>query len=747
MIMNKIPGYDPDTPWSRENEVSLRDYLIVVRRAWWRILILAIVVSLIAAMAVSIMTPVYQATATIVIEPQAPKVISIEEVYTPDSRNSEEYYNTQYEILRSRPLAEQVIATLDLVDKLNNDEGYNLSADIIPNNWLVSSRWLEIRNWLTQFFGAGLLNAGTEPPADRMYLAVMAYFENLAISPVKNTQLVEVKFSSPDPELAAAVVNAHADAYMQSILDAKLSITKSAEAWMSKRLDSLKSNLDESERKLQTFREKEQLVDSEGLQHLPSLELNELTMKLAEARQEVSLARNAYRQVAREDLVSSGAIDSIPAVLNDPLVQQFKNQQGAAKQKLKELEIRYGSLHPKMVAARENLKTVEDNLRRQVNSVIQGIQKKYEVATANEAGIQAAIDVTTKQYHELGRKASELGSLQREVEANRELYELFYNRIKETAETSSAHSVNARIISPAIVPHDPVKPQKMLTIILAFAASLLIGVVASFVRDALDNSLTNIADVELKLRYPLLGVVPLLKSGSSGRKHKLISKPFKGVKERRFSEAIRSLHTGIALSGTPNKTLMVTSALSQEGKSNLAINLAYGCGLLERVVLVECDMRRPILAKEFEIDVGTPGLAELMEDKACLDDCLIERENLHVITAGSQPSDSLKVIGSTQFKQLLESLASKFDRVILDCPPVLPVSDAELISTYTDMVVYVVRTGSTQMSQIKNGLEKLARIKNQPIRIVVNRLDVRTAEKYGDYGDYYDGVYEPHNQV
>ncbi|QUM75748.1 polysaccharide biosynthesis tyrosine autokinase [Moritella sp. 24] len=734
---------DHDTPWSRENEVSLRDYLMVVQRAWRRILILAISVSLVAAIVVSVMTPIYQANVMIIFEPQAPKLTSIDEVYTSDIRDSEEYYKTQYEILKSRPLAEQVITTLNLVDHLDNDENDNLSGDINPHN--SSTFPLGDWDWLTQTFGISSAEPRTEQPLERMHFAVKKYFENLKVSPVKNTQLVEIKFSSSDPELAAAVANSHADAYFQSILDAKLSITKSAEKWMLTRLDNLKSNLDEAEQSLQAFREKENLVDSEGLQHLPSLELNELTVNLVDAQQELSSTKNTYWQVAGWGRDSSGAIDSmpsIPEVLNDPLVQQFKNQLGVAKQKLKELAIRYGPLHPEMVVARENLKTVEDNLLRQVASVIQGIKKKYEVDIANENAILAAINITKNQYHELGWKTSELGALKREVEANRELYELFFKRIKETAEMGFAHSVNARIISPAIAPLEPVKPLKALTVTMAFAISLLVGLIVSFVRDAMDNSLRDIGNVELKLGYQLLGVVPLLKSGNSGGEHKLISKPFKEVQEHSFIEAMRSLHTGIVLSGKANKTLMVTSSLSHEGKSKMAINLAYSCSLLERVVLVECDLYHPILVNEFEIDADTQGLTELIEGKRCLDDCLIERENFHVITAGSHTSDSREILGSPQFKELLRSLASRFDRIILDCPPVLLVSDSELISTYTDMVIYVVRTGSTQISQIKNGLEKLARIKDQPIKIVVNGLDVPSAEKYSGYRNYYDDVYE-----
>ncbi|MGP8307966.1 GumC family protein [Vibrio sp. YIC-376] len=738
MFNNNIPQFEQDTPWSRENQVSLRDYFAVIKRAWWKILLLSVVATLLVAFVVSLIPPVYKTSATVIFEPETPRMISIEQIYIPDSRNNDEFYKTQTEILKSRPLAEEVINKLGLVDVLTRNDNDKFSVGFITES--ISGYLSDARDWVTHFFGVAAPTTEVIIPVDPMNRALEKYFENLEIAPVNNTQLVKIKFSSTDPKLAAAVVNTHADVYLQSALDAKLSITKSTEQWMSNRLSALKSTLEQSEQELQAFREKEQLVDSDGLQHLPSLKLNELTTKLVEIQQQLSSTKNAYSQVASWGSDSSKTVNSMPSVpeiLNDPLIQQLKNQLGMAKQKVRELSVRYRSRHPLMVAARENVKIIEDNLLSQATSVIQGIKTKYEATAANENSIQEAIEATKNRYHELGRKASELDALKREVDTNRELYALFSKRVKETTELTYAQSVNARIIVPAIVPYEPFKPQKALTISMAFAVSLFFGVFISFVRDAMDNRLTNIGDVELKLGYQLLGVVPMLETKQSKQPNLLLNKLRDDVPERRFLEAMHSLRAGIILSEKPNKTVMVTSSLSHEGKSNLAMSLAYVCGLFERVVLVECDLCRPVMASGLNIDAKIPGLAELIEGKACLEDCLVEHKNFKVIHAGTQTQDSKVVIGSSEFKHLLESLASEYDRVILDCPPVLLVSDPEIISTYTDMVVYVVRTGSTQIMQIKSGIEKLLRVKDQPIKVVANGLDDPFTSHYKYYNDYY----------
>lgn len=737
MFTNHIPKFDHDSPWGQENEVSLSDYLGVLKRSWWKILMLACAITLVVAIVVSFMSPLYKATSTIIFEPQGSTVLPIDDVYMANNKNSAEYYQTQYEILKSRPIAEKVITALDLTNKLNSTSrsgwieklGLQSVAESFYDGW----------NDFIQMLGGLSWKAPT--PVDPIDLAVDKYLENLEIIPVANTQLVKIRFSSSNPELAATIANVHANTYLQSNLDTKLSMTKSVEEWMVSRLSVLKKNLTDSEQSLQAYREQEMLIDSNGIQHLPVLKLDELTMKLVNAQQLLAAAKTTYSQVEHWGQASAPSVTSIPAVpdiLNDPLVQQLKTQLGEARQKATELSVKYRPLHPIMVAAKQNQKSIEANLLTQVRSVIEGIKKQYEVAVTNEAAIQAAIDATKNRYHELGRKSSVLDSLKREAEANRELYMLFATRVKEATEMGTGYALNARLIAPATIPYQPFKPQKTLTITLAFTASLFFGVFFAFVRDALNNRLTNIDDVEHKLGYPLLGVVPLIKSPHYRPQSRLISIPNGNVRERRFLEAIHSLRAGLFLNSKLSKTVMVTSSLSHEGKSNLAINMADVCGSFERVVLVECDLCRPIMARELNINPLTPGLVELVRGTASVEECLSASNSFQVITAGCPVSDSKSVIGSPKFAQILALLATQFDRIILDCPPVLIVSDPEIISTYTDMVIYVVRSDSTPMNLIKSGIDKLERVKEQPINVVVNGSDVSFGSKERDYRDYYD---------
>ncbi|WGY46808.1 polysaccharide biosynthesis tyrosine autokinase [Vibrio sp. ABG19] len=740
MSINHFPKFDSDSPWSKENEVSLRDYFGVIQRVWWKILILVGVVTLSVALIVSLMPAVYKATATIIFESQTTTILPVDDVYLMNNKNSEEYYKTQYEILKSRPIAERVILSLDLVDKLANRD----KSVWLEKLHLQSALDYLSAGWHRLIAALGGATSETDQPINPMNLAVDSYLEKLEIVPVVSTQLVKIRFSASNPELAATIANAHANLYLESNLEAKLLLTKSAENWMAGRLSALKKSLADSEQNLQAYRESEMLIDADGIQHLPALKLDELTMKLINAQQALASIKNTYSQVENWGQNSAARVTAIPAVadvLADPLVQQLKNQLGAAKQKVNELAVRYRPRHPVMVAAQQNLRTIEANLLGQISSVIEGIKKQYEVARANEASIQASIEATKNRYHELGKKASVLDALKQEVDANRNLYMLFATRVKQVTEMSGGQVVNARVIAPAIIPYVPFKPQKALMIGLAFATSLFTGVFLAFVRDAMSNRLTNAVDVECKLGYPLLGVVPMVKNPHHEPRPKLISQRNGDLRERRFLEAIHSLRAGIFLKGKLNKTVMVTSSLSHEGKSNLAINMAKVCGLFERVVLIECDLCRPVMAQELDIDPLKPGLVELVQGTNSIEECLTTHQSYQVITAGQSVNDSKSIIGSPRFDQLLASLATQFDRIILDCPPVLIVSDPEIISTYTDMIIYVVRSDSTPINQVKSGIEKLERVKEQPINIVINGLDVPFASKDRDFRDYYDNSF------
>ena len=570
---------------------------------------------------------------------------------------------------------------------------------------------------------------------------IETYYDNLAIEPIPNTQLVDIAFESEDPELAASVANNHARAYIQNVLGVRAGVTDSAADWMLERLAELRNKLEESEQQLQEFREREQLIDVEGLRSLPTREINELTSRLVEVRSELSQDRIAYSQVFQGRTTPVENLRGIAAILDDPVVQELQAAEAQAQRKVAELAKRYGPLHPEMIAAQSELTKATESLDSQRRNVSQAIRKKYEATRAAEIALVNELDRAKQLYQEVGRKESQLLALQREAETNRTLYDLFYNRLSETTATGGLESPPARIVSSAVAPIKPSKPKKRLVVAAVFVLALAIGAMVAFLAEIMNNSVRSAADVEETLGMPLLAMVPLLKRKSPSQH--TVGTAFFDESEHGFHEAIRTVRTAISLDNLdqPHKLIMVASSIGGEGKSSIAMNLAHAFAQSEKVLLVDADLRRPSIGRELTIMDDRPGLTELLGNKADISECLHLRQtgSADVLLSGSLPKDPLQLLSTDRLAVSLAALQMRYDRIVIDTPPVLPVSDALVISQLADAIVYVVKCDATPIRQVKQGLGLLTRFK--PVTgLVINQLDTSKAAKYSEYG--YGGYYE-----
>jgi capsular exopolysaccharide synthesis family protein len=685
--------------WEDDQGIDLQYLWAVVYRHKWSILAMACVVTLLAGLVVYAMTPVYRATAIVHIQSEKANVVSIEEVYGIDARR-DDYYHTQAEILKSRTIAGKVVDTLDVAPPVPS--GQPVPSDLPGFDWrsLMPFKPPE--------------TPGGPVKLDPREQQITRYLKGLTIAPVVGTQLVRIHYDSPDPRLAANLADAHAGAYIENILESRLSVTQSASSWMAKRVDELRLKLQESEEALQAYREQEKLIDAEGVQALPTMRINDLSSRLVDARRRLSSARITYLQVYGED---TGSIESVPAILTNPAVQEFRQVQARSEQKVAELAKRYGPKHPKMIAAQSELAEATDNLDAQQRAVSGGIRAEF-----------------------LAAQSEVRDELQREVETNRQLFELFYSRMRETAQTGDLESVNARIVQSAVVPTTPIRPRTKVTVMMAFALSLAAAIAAAFLLEQLSKTIRSASEVEDEFGLPMLGSVPILSSRAS----KQAATAVLAEQEKGFGEAIRTIRTGLSLSDLDDrdKVILVTSSTAGEGKSTIAMNLALAFAKSERVLLIDGDMRRPRIARELNLDLSTPGLPELLTGKAKLNKSITFRDdlNLEIVKTGTVPLDPLELLSSERLSRILKTLRTTYDRIIIDSPPLLPVSDTAVLSTYADCIVCVVKFDSTDIKQVKAGLQKLPRNHAPVAGIVLNQVNSRKAESYGDYS--YDGYYE-----
>ncbi|HTN30878.1 MAG TPA: polysaccharide biosynthesis tyrosine autokinase [Pseudomonas sp.] len=717
--MNTLPPYDvprlPSSGTDDEDTLDLMRLWNILWRAKWMIAGLILAAGVLALLALQWVTPQYKATATLVIAERNPQVMAFQQLYEPTS----EYLQTQLGLLHSRALAERVVKQLELTQ-------HPLFAPQEP-----SEPWIDWRAWLPDW----LMPEATEQPDDAAQVrgVVRALTPTISAHYVGKSQLIAVNVELPDPQLAANAANALAEGFIASQLDSNMTRSLSAADWMNKRLLELQENLRTAENRLQAYREAEGLVDLDGVSTISANELTLTGSKMIDARRERAEAQSQYRQVQALD-GDLERLASVPAVLGHPLIQQFKADRARAQAKVDELSRRYGPKHPAMIAANTELNAATASLRVQVQQVVAGIERNYQLADANERSLRDSFNTNKTQIQDISRKEFRLRELQREVDSNRVLYETFLARLKETAATSDINSANAQVVDRAIVPIQPSKPQKGMILGIAALVAGVLGMGLAFVREALDDTFRTGEDVESRINVPLLGVVPLVTRKSRNRMAHL----FRLNEETRFCESIRTLRTGLVLSDIdrPRQIVLVTSTLANEGKSTVAVNLAFSMSHIERVLLIEADLRNPTLAHNFTLPTKGPGLADLIAGHSRLEDCVRTVGKLAMLPAGTVPSNPQELLSSPRLAKILQALKSRYQRIIIDSPPSQVVSDALLLAKLSNALIYVIHAESTPIPMVQKGIGRLLRGKAPVIGVVLNQYDLAKAGRYGPYESY-----------
>jgi succinoglycan biosynthesis transport protein ExoP len=687
--------------------------------------------------------PLYKAESIVVVEPERKKVVNIDQVaqnINPDWLTPV----TEAAIIRSRDTALAVVERLDLV----NHPAFN--AALRP----PQPGTLEIgKAWLAR--GLTLVGIETEFAAKREPAAALAparslepehlvgaFLGGLESIPVERSRLIKIVYTSTDPALAADAANAVAELYIEGQKKAKGQATTEANSWLDQRVREVHEQVIRAQQKRDEFRRQAGIIQLGDLS-INAEQLAVVNSRLLEARTVRQQAEARYAQVAK--LTRSGAaLESVPEVLSSALIQNLRLQEIEAGRKIAELQTQFRDGHPKMVLAKAELADARAKLQSEVEKIASQLQHEVDLARSTEATLQAEVQRLQQQMEEQNDAKVTLDLLESELQASKQLYETLLARYKETeVQDSTVQRQDARIISTALPPGGPFYPQKKLLVGVAFAASLVIGVVLAIAIELLDYGFRSLSQIEALTGLPTLGMVPLIvRKEVNRRPHQLaVAKPGSV-----YGEAVRTLRTALILSDSerPPRTIVVTSSVPNEGKTSTALSIACQSAKSgQRCIILDCDLRQSSVHVHCDLP-NRVGLADYLVGKARLEE-VIEIDAVsgtHLIPAGARAPNPIDLLGSPQMRRLVKALSQSYDLVILDTPPVLAVSDALVMVRHVDATVFLIRWEKTRRQAAMSGLKLALEAGANLAGVVLSQVDVKRHAQY-DYADsgYYYGGY------
>lgn len=673
-------------PFAYEKHLTVTDlYHILLKRKWLPIACL-VCFTAIAAVASMKATPMYKATAQIEIEKESLNLLSFKDVVTVDT--DQDYYNTQYKILKSRSLAETV---------------------------------------------AGKLRANGSPQDAE--LTRDDILEITKVEPVANSRLVDVVAESPFPEQAARLANALAQAYIEQDLSKKVESIRAGSEKLSEELNKTKTRLDESEKHFIEYKERNNIVSLSEKQNLVLEELSNLNTAAAAARTERLRKEARYNQLKA---LPPDQLKQEEEVVKSVLIRGQRENELTALQNIDTLAKRYGDRHPKMIAARSELAKIKEAINEQILKVVDEVKNSYQMAKTQEDQLVKAVEKKKKDVMEFTNRVNLYESLSRDVEANKKIYDEILSRTHETDISQRTEESRVRIVDKADVPESPFKPRVKRNIALAILAGLIVGCGGALFIEHINDKVESPEDVEGFLAKPFLGAVPVMSSEYEEVDQRARISYL--APESTTSEAYKTLLAGIHYSPSANgiKTILVTSAGPGEGKTTTLANLGISAAQNGRkVLLVDSDIRKPQIHGIFGLRKDV-GLTDYLVGEAGLENVVQETEipNLSVIARGASSPNPSGLISSDRMKEFAKLIRDKYDLVLFDSPPCTLTADSLILGNLADAVVGVAQSGRFSRKMVGRAMDLLDGVNANVLGIVLNEVKERDHRYYYYYYGY-----------
>ncbi len=563
----------------------------------------------------------------------------------------------------------------------------------------------------------------------------------------ESSNLITISATWPDPDGAARVANAVASNYIELLFEKDLDHALKSQRFLTERLASLREEIRVAEEEYQLYLEQEDILSPTTGPGEVDTEFTSVSTRLSAARDERLRAEALYDQV--KDLRQRGTDPvKIPAIANHPQIRRLTDSLMSIEAKIRELDDRYGPKHDKMIALASEAASVKSSINLQVQNVVESLRSDYQLAVKNEKAREETVDTARNRKQSRGRKEFKLKELQQEVATKQDVYAAFLERLNQGGPADAVENNNVWIVDEAIAPGSANSPLTERYVLLALVLSLAGGLGAGVLRELIRTSITSDEEVERNLGVKCLGIVPLVTMDRSESTVKVENDKVPMMFDSPtgspyFVEAMGSLRTTLTLlsGGEGCRRYLITSSDPAEGKSTLTLSLGASFAQMKRVLVIDCDLRRPSLDRILDGNSGRRrlGLTDLMAGDVPMEECIyqVEGSTMDLLPAGSRTLKPLELLSSAEFTKVLNRLSDQYDVILIDTPPCLVVSDAIVLASQVDSIVFVVKAAVTKVSTIRRALKRLTSFDSPVAGVLLNQLDLEAPYYHGHYTDYH----------
>jgi succinoglycan biosynthesis transport protein ExoP len=719
------------TDIQQESEIHLRDYYRVIKKRKIIVLTFALVTFAVVLLGTLAQTPLYEASVRVLIERNYDAEV-MGQGYMP---YDPEFYGTQFNIIQSRNVVGRVVDKLKLDTVYRNYflEKEQTSLLHPVKTWLKGIGSFFVSGQPAEENGSADVLAALIVPASDAELITKIIQEELAAKPVIKTKIVEITYRHENPALAQLVVDNIAKAYMDEMLEIKMNASNYAIEWMTIKADEEKKKLASSENVLQRYTREHDVVTVENKMTIIPQRLNEFASQLSKAQAEMRDLNDLQQQIrnAGDDYAS---LEAIPVFSANKALQTLRDDLLKAEQQISELSKKYGPKHPLMMKAESERALLIKEKQHEIRRIERFTKVDYQIAQSKAANLSALLEETKQDLLNLKERFIQYDILKREVDTNRILYDALITRIKQQGASAQNQTVNIWVVKKADLPIDPASPRTKRNMLLALVLGVFGGTGMAFFVEYLDNTVKSPDDIERRIGLPILGVI-----AQPDQKDQDINTITRDNPKSLMAESYRSLRSQVLLSSAekPPQTILVCSVAPKEGKTTTAANFARTLAESENsVLIIDCDLRKPRLHKVFN-QSNALGLSNYLTGSSEVAPIIeVEGEAIHILASGPIPPNPSELLASGRMKKLLAEMALRYDFIVIDSPPVMSVTDSQILSKMADGTLLVTRFGQTTWDQIQHGVKLFTDIKAHVLGVVLNGV-----VKGQEGGYYYQGYY------